>query len=222
MNKVSVSKLLMVMLLVFLVVFFGDDKVYADEQAYFDDSGNLIYVTHDKKATSTVSYKAIGWIIKRYDGPMDAEGQQYAIVRKIEYAVEDPGDSAYLYCYFWSSKDEILSAVEKVSPEWRAQLEKYGGMVYIDNVMTVCNSKVPLGNVDGDGNCTGEVYYTFEGIKVARAWAKPDFLKAYFDIKLEFPCIYEEPGIELEEDTYGVTTLVSNNFSSMQVASNEW
>lgn len=195
---------------------------YASEEIYFDDEGNLIYITYDKKATSSVSYKAIGWILKRYDAPMDAPGQQYVIVRKIEYAVDDPDNPGYLYCYFWSDRDEILSAVEKVSPQWRKQLEEYGSTIYIDNVMTVCNNRVPLGNVDENGNCTGEVYYTFDGIKNARSWARPEFLKSYFDIKLQFPVLVQPPTIYVNKNTETYSSVGSSILLAMSVGSSEY
>lgn len=214
-------KLFFTVALSVVIVLLLDMKSYAGEEIYFDDEGNLIYITYDKKATSSVSYKAIGWILKRYDAPIDAKGQQYVIVRKIEYAVDDPDNPGYLYCYFWSDKDEILNAVDKVSAEWRAQLEKYGDMVYIDNVMTICNSKVPLGNVSYDGTCTGEVYYTFDGISKARPWAHPEYLKSYFDIELRFPILTEVPEIKVTESYETKSILKSGNINSMAIGSNE-
>lgn len=209
------------MIIIILMLLLNDKNVFASEQIYFDEDGNLIYVTYDKKATSLVSYKAIGWILKRYDAPIDAPGQQYVIVRKIEYAVDDPENPGYLYCYFWSDKEEILSAVEKVSKEWRKQLETYGNMVYIDNVMTVCNSRIPLGNVDENGNCTGEVYYTFQGISTARPWARPEFLKSYFDIQLDFPILEKKPTYYATLDEMEEFSLSSGSLSHMSVGSNE-
>lgn len=218
------NKLLKIFALVFTTIMLTlvvNCNAFAEEEIYFDEEGNLIYITYDKKATSLVSYKAIGWILKRYDAPIGASGQQYVIVRKIEYAVEDPENPDYLYCYFWSDKEEILTAVEKVSPEWRRQLERYGDTVYIDNVMTVCNSKVPLGNVDEEGNCTGEVYYTLEGIQNARPWARPEFLISYFDIVLDFPILTRNPDIGLVKSGSRLVSYNSLVSSNMEVGSNE-
>ncbi len=211
-----------VVLLFFCVVFctFFSIVALASEEIYFDDEGNLIYITYDKKATSSVSYKAIGWILKRYDAPINEPGQQYVIVRKIEYAVEDPDNPGYLYCYFWSDRDEILDAVEEKSDVWRKQLEKYGDMVYIDNVMTVCNNRVPLGNVDENGKCTGEVYYTYEGIKNARPWANKEYLKAYFDIKLRFPVLTKVPKFAYEETNCTMGVLQGGTMNSLTIGSN--
>ncbi len=214
-------KLFIVMIVFWGFMLWSEVEAYASEEIYFDDEGNLIYITYDKKATSSVSYKAIGWILKRYDAPIDAKGQQYVIVRKIEYAVDDPDNPGYLYCYFWSDKDEILDAVGSKSKEWRRQLEEYGDTVYIDNVMTVCNNRVPLGNVDVKGNCTGEVYYTYEGIAGARPWAKPEYLKSYFDISLEFPVLIVEPDIAVTESVEEKLVLKSGNMSFLRTASNE-
>lgn len=214
-------KNIVLVLVTIMLVLLMNEKAFADEEIYFDEEGNLIYITYDKKATSSVSYKAIGWILKRYDAPIDATGQQYVIVRKIEYAVEDPENPAYLYCYFWSDRDEILGAVGKVSAEWRRQLEKYGDTIYIDNVMTVCNSKVPLGNVDVNGNCTGEVYFTLAGIQGARPWARPEFLESYFDIKLKFPIQTKTPSISYGGPSAQLVSYSSEVTGDMSVGSYE-
>lgn len=219
-NRILKSVIVGIFFSVFVLLYGG--TVYASEEIYFDDEGNLIYITYDKKATSSISYKAIGWILKRYDAPIDAPGQQYVIVRKIEYAVDDPENPGYLYCYFWSDKNEILSAVEKVSSQWRKQLEEYGSTIYIDNVMTVCNDRIPLGNVDENGICTGEVYYTFEGIKNARPWARPEFLKSYFDIKLPFPVLVQPPAIYVNKNTETYTSYNSSILLAMSVGSYEF
>ncbi len=227
MNKKVNIRLTMMVIGTVLLVLLGGGKAFASEEIYFDEEGNLIYITYDKKATTSVSYKAIGWILKRYDAPIDEPGQQYVIIRKIEYAVEDPENPDYLYCYFWSDSAEILNAVGKVSSEWRKQLEVYGDTVYIDNVMTVCNSKVPLGNVDENGNCTGEVYYTLEGIQGARWWARPEFLESYFDIALKFPVLVKKPVysyaiMEKREADWSSTILTSMKVGSKEIGNEEF
>lgn len=65
--------------------------------------------THDKKATSAIIYRTIGWVIKRYDMPINARGQQYAIIpvsNNVKYR-DDPNNPAYMYCYYTGTKDTI-------------------------------------------------------------------------------------------------------------------
>ena len=208
-----------------ICIFFGallSKDASASEEIYFDEEGNLNYITYDKKATSATSYKAIGWILKRYDAPINASGQQYVIVRKIEYVVEDEDNPGYLYCHFWSDKDEILDAVEAVSSEWRKQLETYGDMVYIDSVMTVCKSGVPLGNVDKSGTCTGEVYYTLEGIQNARPWANKQYLTAYYDLQLRFPILTKVPSLTYDSPKTENKSYISSSMSALRVDSDEY
>ena len=65
---------------IFFLAIFGISPIVAkaSEELYFDNDGNLYYITRERKATSNVKYFTIGWIIKRYDMPIDAPGQQYA------------------------------------------------------------------------------------------------------------------------------------------------
>ena len=162
-------------------------RAMADE-LYFDDEGNLYYVTRDKKASGNVKYLTIGWIIKRYDAPIDLPGQQYVIVTKENYKPDepDPNDSRYVYSYFKSDKNEILGAVESVSREWYDILVNYGDTVYIDSVMTVVNKGNQLGYLYPGGTYTGEVYFTYDGIANAREWASTAGIRLNFDMATTF------------------------------------
>ena len=181
--------------LLFLLFFCSFYSITAKaDELYFDEDGNLYFSTRDKKAAGSVRYLTIGWIIKRYDMPLDAPGQQYVIVTKKQYKPNepDPDDSRYVWSYFWSDKDEILNAVKSVSQEWYNILTGYGDDVYIDSVMTVVESGKELGTLSVGGQYTGEVYFDYEGIAGARGWASPESLKAYYDMKVEFPQIVKK------------------------------
>lgn len=168
---------------------------YTDESLYrekieFDSEGNLVMMTHDKKATSNILYRTVGWVIKRYDMPMGANGQQYAIIPlrgEIEY-VDDPRDSGYLYCIYYGDKQTIADAIGKVSVEWKNQLYKYGDNVYIDEIMTVVEAGQVCGGLTGtSGNYWGEVYFDYNGIANARSWASKTNLLTHFDKEVYFP-----------------------------------
>ena len=179
---------------------------YYNEVLEFDDEGNLLMTTHDKKATSKITYRTLGWIIKRYDAPLDAPGQKYAVI-KMRYADiqyrEDPEDRAYIYCYYYGDKQEIYSAVDGANKKWREILYNYGDYVYIDEVMTVCSNGVPLGTLESSSsNCiksTGEVYYDYDGIANARNWASKQSLLTHFNKKVKYPSMVIAPGFSIEE-----------------------
>lgn len=170
-----------------------DVSDYYEEKLKFDEEGNLLMTTHDLKATSGVTYRTLGWIIKRYDMPIDAPGQQYAVITlrrysDIEYR-DDPGDSRYVYCYYYGDKSDILGSIKNVDVRWFNQLNNYGDYVYIDEVMTVCENGVPKGSLDVNGKATGEVYFTCDGITNARHWASPASLKTHYDKTVKFPAL---------------------------------
>ncbi len=165
------------------------DTSLLEEKLDFDKDGNLVMMTHDKKATSAVLYKTVGWVIKRYDMPMNAAGQQYAIIPmsdRVEYR-DDPADDRYVYCIYYGEKATISEAIEQVSARWKAQLFGYGDFVYIDEIMTVVDHGVVKGGIDPSGNGWGEVYYSYDGISNARNWVAKENLKTHFDKKIYFP-----------------------------------
>ena len=193
--KSKVIKLSSILVGVFIILaIFGMSPIVAkaNEELYFDKYGNLYYITREKKASGSVKYYTIGWIIKRYDMPINVSGQQYVIVTKSNYRPDevDPNDSKYVYCYYKSDKDEILNAVKSVSKEWYNSLEKYGETVYIDSVMTVLEKGVQQGQLYAGGKYTGEVYFDYEGIANARGWASPESLRVNFNMSVEFPALY--------------------------------
>lgn len=181
----------------FLITFFGlmffilpkYEKVYADESLYFDKEGNLVFATYDKLATSKIKYKTIGWVIKKYDEPKSAIGQNYCIIPKPEYyyEIKDDNNPGYVYIYFIVKKADIYKTIETKSSNWKNSLEKYGGKVYFDSIMTVVEYSVIKGGLYSGENDWGEVYYDYNGISTARWWAKPEMLKSYFDIEVNFP-----------------------------------
>lgn len=167
---------------------------YYRECLEFDKDGNLIMTTRDLKATSNTTYRTIGWTIKRYDMPIGAPGQKHAVIRLRECDVvrqrDDPDDPRYVFCYFYGDKDEIWDAIGRADSEWQSQLKNYGDTVYIDDISTVCVNGNPLGSLnDNSGNISGEVYFTYEGISNARAWASPESLRTHFDKNVTFPAI---------------------------------
>ena len=181
-------------------------------ELYFDNEGNLYFHTRDKKATGGTKYKTIGWVIKRYDMPMNASGQQYVIVTKSTYKPDevDPSDNRYVFCYFKSDKEEILEAVKSVSTDWYEQLYYYGDEVYIDSVMTIVQSGVQLGTLNKGGTYSGEVYFTYEGIAGARKWSSPQSLKSRFDMSVEVPILHKT----------AKPMIVINSIESMELSNN--
>lgn len=203
---------------VFFLVIFGLNPVMvkANEELYFDGDGNLYYIAREKKATSSIKYYTIGWIIKRYDMPINVSGQQYVIVTKSNYKpdMEDPEDNTYVYCYYRSDKEEILNAIKTVSMEWYNVLNKYGDTVYIDSVMTVLEDGTQQGFLYSGGSYTGEVYFDYEGISGAREWASPESLLVNFGMSVEFPVLYKPLATTIQKTASEKVSISNALFSS--------
>lgn len=165
---------------------------YGEESLRFDENGNLLLTTHDKKATGGIVYRTVGWTLKRYDLPIDAPGQQCAYIKLYDYGevsvVDDPDNPGYVYCYYYGSREAILSAIRRVSAEWYHQLYTYGDDVYIDSILSVVEYGVEMGGLtDNNGGRWGEVYDTYEGIAGARGWRDKEALRSHFDKKAWYP-----------------------------------
>lgn len=195
--KDKIKYFIVIIICICSFAFLMENKIYAytdtslyTEKLEFDDEGNLVMSTHDKKATSSVIYRTIGWVIKRYDMPMNAKGQQYAVIpanMEVKY-IDDPNNSAYVYCYYYGDKITISDAIGKVSAEWKKQLYNYGDYVYIDEIMTVIQNGNICGGLNGaNGSYWGEVYFNYEGIAGARPWASKESLRTHFDKRVYFP-----------------------------------
>ena len=166
---------------------------------YFDQNGNFVFATYNRIATSNIVYRTVGWIIKKYEEPVDAAGQLSVVIPTPNYSYEiiDEENQGYKYIFFIMEREEVLDFINSVSPSWRNYLEQYGGTVYLDSVMTVAEKGVPKGGVDSKGNGYGEIYIDYEGISTARGWADPYCLKDYFDIPIAFPVILIKPDIQI-------------------------
>lgn len=188
-------------------------------ELYFDQEGNLYYVTHEKKATGSTRYMTIGWIIKRYDMPIDVAGQQYVVVTKTNYKPDevDPDNNKYIYSYFKSDKSEILNAIKSKYQEWYDILVNYGDYVYIDSVMTIVSGTQQKGWLYQGGRYEGEVYFTYEGIAGARNWASRESIKQNFDMMVKFPVINSPTGPSgkiLKEELVSISSSVYGSFTN--------
>ena len=224
-SKIIKWSSILIGVVVFLAIFSMSPIVArANEELYFDTDGNLYYITRERKASSSVKYYTIGWIIKRYDMPIDAEGQKYVIVTKSNYKPDmvDPEDEDYVYCYYRSDKEEILNAIKTVSSHWYMNLELYGDTVYIDSVMTVLQKGEQQGFLYEGGEYTGEVYFDYEGIAGARNWASPESLKVNFGMSVEFPTLYRPTNTFISSYRNNWLNLTNSLFSSSSNGSNDY
>lgn len=184
----------------FLCVFC--QKTKAQEQLYFDEQGNLYMTTYDRIATTSRTYKTIGWTIKRYNQPIHTPGNDHVIVVMADNGGTyiDPENPAYKYSFFKADKQTIFERIGAVSLEWQQDLYANGGTLYLDAYMTVCINGVPQGGLADNGDTPyGDVYDTFEGISTAQPWSDPEALRTHFDKQVSFggnaallnpPCSY--------------------------------
>lgn len=164
------------------------DKTEAGEQLYFDEVGNLRMTTYDRIATSSRTYKTIGWTIKRYDAPAGAGNESVVVSLEDDGESQiDPNNPSYKYSFFLCDKETIFRKIGEVSKAWQEELYANGGTVYLDAVMTVCIRDVPQGGLLEEGAASwGRVYDTYEGIAGAENWADAGVLRSHYDKQVYF------------------------------------
>lgn len=196
--------------------------IYEREQLGFDMDGNLIMVTHDKKATTNVTYKTLGFVIKRYDMPMEAAYQQYVIlpVGDEVQILQDTFNENYVYCRYCVREGVIAEAVRQVSQEWYQVLYTYGEDVFIDEIMTVTEQGRALGGLTEQLVPYGEVYFQYEGIAAARPWASRESLKTHFDKRVYFRARRVVPyDFRYEEAVVAREEMIKDNKGSIRIDS---
>lgn len=157
--------------------------------------------THDKNATSSITYRTIGWTIKRYDTAISDIWNECAYIVLVSlFQVPDPENPNYSYTTFYCDKNTIYNAIGQASTAWQEKLYSLGGTVYLDAIMTVCYNGVPQGALTDPPAHTGRVYFTYEDIASAEPWSNPASLLSHFNKSLTFPA---NPSL-LGETTYTV------------------
>lgn len=181
----------------------ADETDFYHEGLKFDSNGNLLMTTRDKKASSSVRYKTIGWIVKKTP---HAVGSAQTVRLKLEQngaSRVDPTDPDYVFTYFKCEKSVIFAKIGAASEEWQKELYLNGGTVYLDAIMTVVEDGRVLGSMDELGVLRGEVYTTAAGIMNARNWADAQTLRTHYNKAVSFPPMPEfmipEDGWEEEE-----------------------
>jgi len=171
-----------------------------EEVLSFDENGDLIMSTYDSTATAPVTYRTIGWTIKRKNLPIDDPDNTCVTIPVTNAGSQpDPNNPYNQFHYFYTSRTILLTRIGEVSQEWLQAIISEGEIVYLDAVMTVCHSGVPQGRLYHNGSLSeGEVYYTLEGILNARNWGtqsqlslKTHFGKSVF-CQIPVPPIHSE------------------------------
>lgn len=211
------KKIIFIFLTILFISLPASKTVFAEE-LYFNEGGDLVFSMHDKIATSGIKYKTIGWVIKRYDDELYASGQSFVNIPRsgFIYRMPDPENPEYRYTTFVVDGAMIMDRIAQISSEWKNQLQKYGGYVYLDSIMTVTEYGTDMGEIDEAGNLHGEAYQTYEGIRNAREWADGDKLRAYYNLMVQYPCAPVTPPelifTDSREEARSYTSSVASSF----------
>lgn len=147
----------------------------------FDNDGSIVLTTIDKKATSSVRYKTVGWTL------FNATRTKSVVLPFEAYNSVDLGDGN-VKTFFRTEADVVLNRIGEVDPMWQRDLYTNGGDLYFDSVMTINNKGTVLGGLLDNGRKSwGEIYYTLSGIQGARSWADPGGLVSHFNILVHLP-----------------------------------
>lgn len=183
-RKKIIKKKYLVIIAISVIILFTlvADLVFAGiqdfEPMHFNENNQLSFEIIDNAATNT-AYKTLGWIIKKYDLPInDPNNISVTCVLNEESYVGDDGKA---HTFFYVNREEILHKISDVSSEWGAELRNVGGITYLDSVMTIYENGELLGELYEDGSYSGEVYTTYDGISNARYWRSPTDLRQHYD-----------------------------------------
>ncbi|MDD6038103.1 MAG: DUF5704 domain-containing protein [bacterium] len=183
-------------------VYGQSEKDLYRESLRFDSEGNLLMTTHDKKASGTVRYRTIGWTIRPYPGD-DLTVSARIRLESNGQAQPDPEDASYVYTYFICGKEQLYAQLAAADKDWAVDLFSNGGYVKLDAIMTVVENEKPTGSMTMQGELSGEVYTSYEGIAAARAWSDKMALKTHFNKQLYVtpnPLLVGEPEKTYDED----------------------
>ena len=171
---------------------------------FFDDEGNLVMTSNDKAAHGAVSYRTVGWTLKKEDKPVSET--KSARVNQVEYSREPaPGDPDRVITTYKVSEDKLFDRIKKCDADWAKELYRDGGTVYLDAIMTVVYNETPSGGINADGSIWGTVYFTAASIKSAENWADPDSLDSHFGKRAYFEGDKKKLWGRLKVEYYEVT-----------------
>ena len=108
-------KKLIFICLTILFISLSVSKTALAEELYFNESGDLIFSVYDKIATNEIKYKTIGWVIKRYNDVLQADGQNSVNISKSGFIYQIPDQENPEYCYttFIVDGDAIMDRISQ-------------------------------------------------------------------------------------------------------------
>lgn len=194
---------------IILALFIYIPNVYADSPVdWYDVNGEdilydgnaLKYCTRQLKATSSITYRTIGFSMS-----VRIDGERYTAMLPLT-SMEHIEDSEGAYCYdFYSvTIQKLVETFKKFNADsnvFDAMITRNEDtLVAIDSILTICYSGVPQGSVDADWNYYGKVYDSLSKIQNAAHWDSTTMyssLPQEFDRRVTIPA-KEKPAVEAE------------------------
>lgn len=196
-TKIRIIVWLMALLLIistimgvsFNVLAAGYEDVAVSNSIYLDDDGNFVFLSYDKKKTSTTSYKTVGFTISRCI-QVDKEEyvpEEYVVVplSTTNTPVEVVSETNSHICNKWTIRAEyVMQLISAAYPDWAETInEEDGYYLKFDAVMVVVRNGHPSGMLASNGAYMGAVYdkHTKDALKNAAAWADTGKIDTHFD-----------------------------------------
>lgn len=167
----------------------GFEDIAVSSSIYLDEDGNFVFVSYDKKKTSSTSYKTIGFTISRC---VQVEKVEYVpdeyvtIPLSTRYTpVEIVSETQSHVCNKWTIKaDYVMQVIAEQYPDWYTVLnDEDGYYLKFDAVMVIVKNGVAGGRLSADGSPMGVVYdkHNREALKSAENWADVNKIDTHFD-----------------------------------------
>ena len=167
----------------------GFEDVAVSSSIYLDEDGNFVFISYDKKKTSSTSYKTIGFTISRC---IQVEKEEYipeeyvTIPLSTRYTpVEIVSETQSHICNKWTIKaDYVMQLIAEKYPDWYTVLNSEDGYyLKFDAIMVIVKNGIDGGHLSADGTPIGTVYdkHNKEELKQAENWADPNRIDTHFD-----------------------------------------
>ena len=169
------------------------NKYGADNMKFFSISatdGNIYFCSRGKTSASTsgIKYRTVGWQFHLYNTRTGANGYLYYASHGSK--INQVGDSVhssdgYTYNLYYITLNEGLK--ERLDSSWENAFIAGEVELEVNACMTTVVNGVLKGTIDDNGNTTGTVYKTYDGISNAANWSSSSktTLQTYFNKSID-------------------------------------
>lgn len=164
---------------------YGSDIVFKD--------GYFYYATKGKAASTSVSTTHWGTIGYRMNVKTSSESVNiyFKLPGYTVDNVDEVSSNGYIYDLYKINLSHLKSKLAQKNRSAYKEFILSGGVLEVDSCMITIDfdkdgNKTENGSMDEDGNFSGSVYTSYNGIANAAPWSDPSSLHSFFDKKITY------------------------------------